>query len=293
MKRPSMYGDQPVMTARQFSGMIRKLRQFFDEKQYHESYPQPRLSIMAACEDPKTVRSFQFNGELWPLSQTSQMHLEYDILTEGMDGVYSVSTSYRDEPDPIPGRHNKIFGMFEFEQMGNYDDLIDLLTDLCIHLGFAGDPTDVVVMPYDELCKVYQTSELTADHETKIWRDFGDVVAITHFPQRTHPFWNMKQSGKLEMTGEPLYNKCDFILYGIETFGSAERSTDPVQMRDNFHSISGGMYAKLLYNQFGKERVEAELEAYLALEMFPRFGGGIGLTRLLRAMNILREKKGL
>jgi len=47
------------------------------------------------------------------------------------------------------------------------------------------------------------------------------------------------------------------------------------------------MYAKLLYAQFGKERVEAELEDFLALDFIPRVGGGIGLTRLIHAMDIM------
>ena len=36
----------------------------------------------------------------------------------------------------------------------------------------------------------------------------------------------------------------------------------------------------LLYNHFGKE-VEDELEEYLSLDMFDRFGGGIGVTRMV------------
>jgi len=41
-----------------------------------------------------------------------------------------------------------------------------------------------------------------------------------------------------------------------------------------------------LFDLFGKERVEAELEGYLALPFYPRCGGGIGMTRLIRAMKL-------
>ena len=34
----------------------------------------------------------------------------------------------------------------------------------------------------------------------------------------------------------------------------------------------------------GKKRVEDELEEYLSLDMFERFGGGIGVTRMVAAM---------
>ena len=57
-------------------------------------------------------------------------------------------------------------------------------------------------------------------------------------------------------------------------------------MRERFFTIEQGEYANLLFTKFGKERVMAELDAYLALPMIPRFGGGIGLTRLARALEL-------
>ena len=55
-------------------------------------------------------------------------------------------------------------------------------------------------------------------------------------------------------------------------------------MRHYFDTISDGGYKKKLYDLFGKERVEKELEEYFDNEFFPRFGGGIGVTRLIQAM---------
>ena len=83
-----------------------------------------------------------------------------------------------------------------------------------------------------------------------------------------------------------LFAKVDVIVQGMETIGSAERSCNPNEMLHNFHSVSDGMYAKKLFDLFGKERVMAELDEYLSLDMFPRFGGGTGLTRLARAMKM-------
>ena len=57
--------------------------------------------------------------------------------------------------------------------------------------------------------------------------------------------------------------KIDVIMYGNETIGSAERSTNPKEMREEFYSISGGKYAELLFNLFGKDRIEKELEEFL------------------------------
>ena len=45
------------------------------------------------------------------------------------------------------------------------------------------------------------------------------------------------------------------------------------------------MYADLLYDLFGKETVDKELDEFLSLDFFPRVGGGIGMTRLLTAMD--------
>ena len=55
-------------------------------------------------------------------------------------------------------------------------------------------------------------------------------------------------------------------------------------MREQFHNISDGEYANLLFNHFGQKGVEDELDEYLSLDMFERFGGGIGVTRMVAAM---------
>ena len=44
-----------------FSTVINKLRSFFLSKGYLEVHTQNRLSILAACEDPSTIRTFDYN----------------------------------------------------------------------------------------------------------------------------------------------------------------------------------------------------------------------------------------
>jgi hypothetical protein len=56
-----------------------------------------------------------------------------------------------------------------------------------------------------------------------------------------------------------------------------------------FETITDGGYASKLYELFGEERVKKELEDFLKFDFFPRFGGGIGLTRLARAYEMLNE----
>ena len=271
--------NQEDVTPQDFDTMIQKLRGFFMQKNYIETFPQPTLTILAACEDPKTVRSFKFGGELFPLPQTNQMNLEEIIMknSKSLDGVYCLTASYRDEPNPIPGRHLSTFCMWEAEHKGDFNHLLQTLSELVVHLGLVEKTEDIPFFTYNQLCKHYGVDILESVHEEMMWKEFGDVVGITHFPKKTSPFFNMSYYGIDEETGEELYNKCDLIVCGQETFGSAERSSNVEHMRDSFHTISDGEYSKLLYDKFGKERVEEELEKYLNNSMIERWGFGVGL----------------
>ena len=266
-----------VEDTKAFSDVVNKLRTFCLGKGFYEVSTQDRLSILAACEDPSTVATYTYAGEVWPLPQTGQMWLEYELLTKPeVPGVFCVSTSYRNEQHPIPGRHKIIFPMFEFELRGGIKDLRQFETELLHYLGF-GDKRSFQFKSYDELKRHYRTKELTYKHENRMLRDFGPVVFCQNFPTYTSPFWNMRQNGSDHA------HKIDVIMYGNETIGSAERSIDKKEMEHAFYTISNGGYAKKLFDLFGKERVEKELHEFLSLPFFARSGGGIGLTRLLNA----------
>ena len=112
-----------MINTNDYNSLVQKLREFFLHKGFVEVPVQSRLSILAACEDPFTVEQFKWTNEVWPLPQTGQMWLEYELLkTPDVPGVFCISTSYRNEPNPIPGRHETIFPMFEFESKGNMDE---------------------------------------------------------------------------------------------------------------------------------------------------------------------------
>jgi aspartyl/asparaginyl-tRNA synthetase len=208
------------------------------------------------------------------------MWLEYELLNRpAVPGFFCVSTSYRAEKEIVEGRHEVIFPMFEFEMPGNLKDLEKMEKELCEHMGF-GSQHSVVDKDYLEWCEMFQTKELTHEHESAMAESWqGRVCMIKNFPNYTSPFWNMKQNG------DGTAAKIDVIISGQETIGSAERSSDTDEMMTMFHEISDGMYADLLYGLFGKERVDKELDKFLSLDFFPRVGGGIGLTRLLSAMD--------
>jgi aspartyl/asparaginyl-tRNA synthetase len=258
-----------------YNELVQKMRTFFQEKGFKEVPTQSRLSILAACENPHSITTFNYQGEVWPLPQTGQMWLEYELLKNPeWNGVYCISTSYRQEKTPIPGRHELIFPMFEFESKGGMKEMLKLESELLDYLGFD-KPVEV---NYDDVCEEYGgVSILEDEHETRMWKEKGSVVSLQNFPYRTNPFWNMKEGEN------KVFNKVDVILYGQETIGSAERSCNVEEMRNNFYTIENGGYSAKLFELFGKERVEKELEEFLSHDFFPRFGGGIGMTRLSRA----------
>ena len=274
-----------------FTNITSLLRQFFLDRNFLEVHTQNRLSILAACEDPTTVATYQYSGQTWPLPQTGQMWLEYELLTRPeIPGCFCVSTSYRQEQNPTEGRHELIFPMFEFESPGNFNDLLNLENDLCTYLGFkcdheraSYDDLDFPGGMYQSVLAKFTGPELDAGHEEKLYQEYGDVFFLTNFPESTSPFWNMKIGGT-DIKGNKLANKCDVIMGGMETIGSAERATDVQEMKEQFYTISDGGYANLLFDLFGKERVELELFKFLSHDFRPRYGGGIGVTRMISAM---------
>ena len=272
-----------LIDPKKFTEATTLLRSFFLDRGFQEVHTQNRLSILAACEDPTTVATYNYAGEVWPLPQPGQMWLEYELLNNpDVPGFFCISTSYREEKNITEGRHDIIFPMFEFEFPGNIKDLENMERELCQHMGFGNKHT-IVDKDYLEWCDyfdLYNGEELTHKHEEEMCKRWqGRVCMIKNFPNYTSPFWNMRQNG------DGTAAKIDVIISGQETIGSAERADDPKEMRDQFMSISDGMYADLLFEKFGHERVEKELDDFLGLDFFPRVGGGIGITRLLHAMN--------
>ena len=276
----SIYNSKLIINSEEFTIVAQKLREFFISKNFIEAHPQNRLSILAACEDPFTVATFDYAGQKWPLPQTGQMWLEYELLKNpNPPGYFCLSTSYREEPYPVKGRHDLIFPLFEFEMKGDMEELIKLETELLEYLGY--DTNNICRDKYDDVAESYDTVELLHDHETQMYGNGKHPVFIlTDFPESTDPFWNMRR------TENGTAKKVDVILSGQETFGSAEREVDKQVMWDRFHTICNGAYKEKLLSLFGEERTMKEIRDYLNFDFFPRSGGGIGMTRLIRSMKM-------
>ena len=127
-----------IITPQDFTETVDLLRNFFKAKDFQEVHTQNRLSILAACEDPTTVQTFNYAGNIWPLPQTGQMWLEYELLHKpDVPGYFCVSTSFRNEPNAQIGRHCMIFPMFEFEMHGDLYDMMELEAEFLEFLGFG------------------------------------------------------------------------------------------------------------------------------------------------------------
>lgn len=267
-----------------------KLKSFFDSKGFTEVHTQSRLSILAACENPFNISTFEYGGCVYPLPQTGQMWLEHELLKNpSAKGYYCQSTSYRNEPNPIVGRHQTIFPMFEFELHGGMDELMVMEKELLVHLGYS----NFHEMNYMDAVEKYNPpgGELEHEHEQQMEKDYGNAVFLKNFPEYTSPFWNMARHPEQDEVLGKTSKKIDVIMHGIETIGSAERSCDAKQMKNTFDTITNGEYAQTLYDKFGKTRVVQELDTFLGNDFFVRSGGGIGVTRLIRSMGLKNKEQ--
>ena len=270
-----------VINSHKFSYVVNKLRSFFLDKGFIEVHTQNRLSILAACEDPSTLSIYNYANSQWPLPQTGQMWLEFELMRNPKPlGYFCVSTSYRNELNPVPGRHDIIFPMFEFELKGNIDTLQRLEAELLEYLGYGVRD----LFPegnYIDVASRMNTTNIEHKQEQQLYFEGNTVFFLKNFPEYTSPFWNMKRSNDKRTA-----NKIDVILSGMETIGSAERSCNVEDMRSRITNISNGMYLQTLYDNFGRTRVDQELDEFFKLKFITRSGAGIGITRLIRSMEM-------
>jgi aspartyl/asparaginyl-tRNA synthetase len=257
----------------------------FDKRGWMLSMSGNRDRVMYACEDPKTIVPFQLAGKTLPLPQSLQMGLEEDILEHpDCPGLWTYGISFRKElTSGTDNRRNQMFPMIEFECRGGlFDTLLPVYDEIFASLGFQSSGSENGKFPrveYMELLDRYGVEEIGEEEEMRIQDEYGPVVFLINFPENTHPFWNMRRDPN---TG--LAKKCDVIVGGRESAGSAERETDKEVMKNRFLTIENGLYAMKLYDTYGRDRVDSELNTYLdSHEFFVRSGAGLGVTRILQA----------
>ena len=65
-----------MINPRKFSRCVNSMRQFFLERNYVEVHTQNMRSILAACEDPTTISTYQYAGNVWPLPRQDKCGLK-------------------------------------------------------------------------------------------------------------------------------------------------------------------------------------------------------------------------
>jgi aspartyl/asparaginyl-tRNA synthetase len=280
----------PSINPKHYHYVVKKLRKVCDDYGLTECYLGDINSTLSACEQPETLRTFDWRGVQYSLPQTSQMALEECIMknSNGYKGFYNISTSYRDEETLVPNRHKRIFPLYEVELKCDFEEMIQFQKALLLELGikpFHGD--DFPRIDYLDACQKYGVDEIGHEEEKKLCQDLNSpAVFLCKFPLSTSPFFNMKLDGNVALKVDVIIGH-PFEGVPMEVIGSSERSCDVNHMRQQFYTISDGQYAQALFDAFGKERIEKELEEYLSNTFFTRSGMGIGLSRLVYACESL------
>lgn len=292
----------------QITGLI---RDFFQQNGFIDISTPSDWSIIGACYDPKTVALIKSEDCIWPLPQTNQVWLQYELLNSrnlensSAKGYFFEHTSYnrgkslqgKKPPRFLPGietitKDIQMSPILEFETNGTMSDLMNLEMDLICHLGYD-KPTK---LSYEEALEIVNKNQETeildnADEQT-LCREQNSVILLYNHPERTNPFWNIKRD---ENTSHSC--KVDVLMYGLKTIISAERSMNPKDIKHFFFTMKDGEYVKSLYNQFGIDRPIGELYQMLNYlssqtqenEPDPMCGGTIDLVPLIQSYEMLQN----
>ena len=276
---------------KRFTLLTRRLRSFFEKKGFLEVHTQDRLSLLTTCDEPSTISLHSCQGQAWPLPQTGQIWLERELLGRpgGAPGYFSISTSYRNAYDPVPGCDDQVFPVFEFEFRGGFEALVALEKELLAFLGFGAKERHAEV---DYVRAALDSGQTRLDHvrEALLGEEHGTVVLLKDFPVSATTLWNVALGprscfrGALRPKAVPVAKKADVLLWGIKVIEGAQRADCPRKARKQFYALGARGHSRALFSHFTRARVQRELEEFLSLSFFERSGGTVRLARLADAM---------
>ena len=276
-----------------FNGfLLEEIRSFFKEKQIPEvRYNQ--FSFAGSCENAPTTYWVDKNNKFLMLPQTRQIMAEEDLIKNGMDAVYMMQTSYRDEPKAGDGRHCNQFLLCEMEHLNlSQDKLIEFEEEMIRYMikktidffteNKISSKKNIARLKYlneIEYPKVSYTKiiDMLNEHGISInWGDdfrsteeqficgmFDDIavpVAVYDYPEQLKYFNMYEKRNKSQNTKKSVVECCDFLLpFAGETFGSSRRETDPDRIRHRFYN--GTMYNQLKERLIEREDVKSEKNA--------------------------------
>ena len=189
-----------LIVPRKFHAAVRSMRSFFEKKGFVEVHTRTPLVFLLPAKILKQYLSMTIRV-MYGLPQTGQMWLE-DVLLNDPDikGCFTVSTSYRNEPNQFPGRHDLIFPMFEFETKGGQAEMIQLEKELLEHIGFdkVGGTADQPDYPEEDYCDMmvkYGAKDLEHEHEQQMEKDYGPVLFFEELPLPYFSFLEHEEGG--------------------------------------------------------------------------------------------------
>jgi aspartyl/asparaginyl-tRNA synthetase len=270
--------------------VLKEIRNFFDLKRIPEvRYNQ--FSFAGSCESAPTTYWLDKPGQALMLPQTRQILAEEDLIRNGVDAVWMMQTSFRDEPKVGDGRHCNQFLLCELEQQKmSLKELVDFEEEMTkymitkalvyfeIHpiatkaniarlkatLGLKSWPratyTDVIKMLNEHGVSVNWGEDFSSVEEQFICGMFEDIpipVAVTEYPE------SLKYFNMYEKRDQNMYSKkavvecCDLLLpFAGETFGSSRREVDGNRIRKRFRD--GSMSRQLKERLMARPDVETE-----------------------------------
>lgn len=250
-----------------------------------ESYYNKITGGTGACENVPTAFLLQNTPELSFLSQTDQLLMEAEILEYGLDAVWTVGRSYRNEPRAGDGRHLAEFALLEYESRDmDLPKLLEFqqkLLNVVIEVGLQSPiiprehkerlkrylETPAAVITYTDILKrlndggvsIKWGDDFRSDIEEMVCLLHNGPVQVTHYPESIK-FFNMYRTDRARLEeglAIDVYNRrrytvecVDFLLpWAGETFGASRRE-------ENYHTLKVKLRESLMFKQMSEIRAE-------------------------------------
>ena len=269
--------------------ILEEIRNFFKGKEIPEvRYNQ--FSFAGSCENAPTTYWIDKEHQFLMLPQTRQIMAEEDLIRNGLDAVYMMQTSYRDEPKVGDGRHCRQFLLCEMEHKNlSQKQLIDFEEDMIRYLTEKSleyfkkhniskkqniarlkylleveyprvSYTEVIRLLNERGVSINWGNDLRSTEEQFLCGLFEDIpvpVAVIDYPEKLKYFNMYEKRGQDEGTEQSVVECCDFLLpFAGETFGSSRREVDGTRIRKRFYD--GSMYKQLKERLIVRDDVKSE-----------------------------------
>jgi len=272
--------------------VLEEIRNFFKTKGIPEvRYNQ--FSFAGSCESAPTTYWLDKENQFLMLPQTRQIMAEEDLIRNGVDAVWLMQTSYRDEPKVGDGRHCNQFLLCELEQQRmSQAELVDFEEEMTKYMinkaltFFQSHPivtkatiarlrktvevkfprvtyTEVIKMLQEHGVSVNWGEDFSSVEEQFICGMFEDIpipVAVMDYPEKLKYFNMYEKRDENFRKQNAVVECCDLLLpFAGETFGSSRREVVGEYIRHRFQN--GSMYRQLKERLMSRPDVVGVLKA--------------------------------